>query len=105
MTTPAAEPRATELVALLGRIAQLLTAAEPHSEAPESTAADRPSRVLLKVEEAAQALGIGKTKAASLVSSGQLESVKIGRLRRVHVESVARYAARLVVEQSTDHVG
>jgi excisionase family DNA binding protein len=51
------------------------------------------------VEEAAEQLGVGRTTAWSLVRSGDLESVQIGRLRRVHVEAVAAYAAQLVARR------
>ncbi|RTL64597.1 MAG: DNA-binding protein [Pseudonocardiaceae bacterium] len=53
-------------------------------------------RVLFTVAEAAEQLGIGKTTAYSFVSSGELESVQIGRLRRIHADSIAAFAARLV---------
>jgi excisionase family DNA binding protein len=39
--------------------------------------------VLLTVEEAARRLNIGRTTMYALVSSGAVESVTIGRLRRV----------------------
>ncbi|MFI9008835.1 helix-turn-helix domain-containing protein [Actinosynnema sp. NPDC053489] len=71
--------------------------AQPTVEVP--TQRHMPTRVLLTVEEAAERLGIGKTKAYTLVKSGDLESVLIGRLRRIHVDAIDRYAARLVAEQ------
>lgn len=55
-----------------------------------------PERVLLTVEEAAELLGIGRTFAWQLVRNGDLESVQIGRLRRIHVDAVRDYADRLV---------
>ena len=55
-----------------------------------------PERVLLTVEEAAEQLGIGRTTIFRLVRSGEIESVRIGRLRRIHVDAVKAYAARLV---------
>lgn len=61
-----------------------------------------PERVLLTVEEAADRLNIGKTKAYALVKSEDLASVTIGRLRRIHVDAVAAYAARLVAEQTAN---
>lgn len=47
--------------------------------------------VLLTVEEAAERLRIGRTTMYALVSSGAVESVKVGRLRRVPVEAVDAY--------------
>ncbi|MGH3611660.1 MAG: excisionase family DNA-binding protein [Pseudonocardia sp.] len=53
-------------------------------------------RVLLTVAEAAEQLGVGKTTTYALVRSGELESVLIGRLRRIHVDAVTAYATQLV---------
>nr|WP_245554710.1 helix-turn-helix domain-containing protein [Actinosynnema mirum] len=73
--------------------------ASPERQVPAQRPA--PVRVLLTVEEAAERLGIGKTKAYALVKAGSLESVLIGRLRRVHVDAIDHYTARLVAEQSS----
>lgn len=51
--------------------------------------------VLLTVEEAAQRLRIGRTSMYHLVSTGAIETVTIGRLRRVPAECLAEYVARL----------
>jgi excisionase family DNA binding protein len=51
--------------------------------------------VLLTVEEAAERLRIGRTTMYALVSSGAVESVKVGRLRRVPVEAVDAYVTVL----------
>ena len=59
------------------------------------TTAPAPVRFLLTVEEAAQNLGIGRTLMYSLVSSGQVESVTIGRLRRVPADALSAYVAAL----------
>lgn len=91
--------RAAQINALLTQLAGLLAevpgqANQTRSEIP----AARP-RVLLTVEEAAERLGIGKTKTYGFVMSGELESVMIGRLRRIHVDAIAVFAARLVADQ------
>lgn len=57
---------------------------------------DKPARVLLTVEEAAEALSIGRTTAFQLIRSGKLETVRIGRLRRVPVEALQQLAQDLV---------
>jgi excisionase family DNA binding protein len=44
--------------------------------------------VLLTVEDAAQALALGRTKVYELVESGALRSVKIGRARRIPVQAL-----------------
>ncbi|HJT04156.1 MAG TPA: helix-turn-helix domain-containing protein [Pseudonocardiaceae bacterium] len=60
-----------------------------------------PVRVLLTLEEAAERLHIGKTKTYALVKSGEIESVLIGRLRRIHIDAINSYAARLASQQTT----
>lgn len=86
--------RAAQLNALLANLAAILI------EAPNPLAvpATQP-RLLLTVDEAAEQLGVGRTTAWALVRSGDLESVQIGRLRRVHVDAVAAYAAQLSAKQ------
>ena len=54
-----------------------------------------PSRVILTVEQAAEALGIGRTFMYELIGSGEVESVLIGRLRRVPANALCDYVARL----------
>lgn len=56
-------------------------------------------RVVLTVEQAAQALGIGRTFMYELIGSGEVESVLIGRLRRVPADALADYVARLRVDK------
>jgi excisionase family DNA binding protein len=53
---------------------------------------------LLTAEQAAEMLNIGRCKVYDLLRTGELESVKIGRLRRIPVDNVHRFAARLVEE-------
>nr|WP_206441198.1 excisionase family DNA-binding protein [Streptomyces boncukensis] len=50
---------------------------------------------LLSVEEAARRLGVGRTVCYRLISSGELESVTVGRLRRVPADAVPEYVASL----------
>ncbi len=58
-----------------------------------------PTLALLTVEEAARRLGIGRTHCYGLISSGELESVTVGRLRKVPADAVPEYVTRL--RQST----
>lgn len=51
--------------------------------------------LLLTVEEAARLLRIGRTTAFALVNSGELESISLGRLRRIPAECVTAYINRL----------
>ncbi len=52
-------------------------------------------RVVLTVEEAAESLAIGRTLMYELISTGAVESVLIGRLRRVRAEALSDFVARL----------
>lgn len=58
------------------------------------TASDS-QRLLLRVEEAAERLGIGRTLMYELVSRGDVESVPVGRLRRIPAECLDEYVTRL----------
>jgi excisionase family DNA binding protein len=51
--------------------------------------------LLLTVGEAAERLRLGRTLVYRLISSGELESVTVGRLRRVPAECLAEYVASL----------
>lgn len=53
-------------------------------------------RLLLTAEEVAEALHIGRTRVYALMAAKEITSVKIGNLRRVPVDAVREYAARLV---------
>jgi excisionase family DNA binding protein len=51
--------------------------------------------VLLRVEEAAELLGLGRTKTYELVLSGELESVKVGKARRIPRAALEEFVERL----------
>ncbi|MET8297893.1 excisionase family DNA-binding protein [Streptomyces sp. NPDC005180] len=70
------------------------TKEHPADRAPAARAGD-PTLVLLTVEEAARRLQIGRTYCFRLIRTGQLESVPVGRLRRVPSEAVIAFAAQL----------
>ena len=52
-------------------------------------------RLLLTIEQAAQCLGIGRTLMYALVRDGNVESVQIGRLRRIPADALSRYVDQL----------
>ena len=54
-----------------------------------------PSRLLLKVEEVAEILNVGRSTAYHLVLTGEIESITVGRLRRVPAQAVSEYVDRL----------
>ena len=62
------------------------------------------ARLLLKPEEAAKVLAVGRTQVYALMASGQLESVQIGRLRRVPFAACERYVSSLQVARVTTTV-
>lgn len=55
--------------------------------------------LLVDVVEAGRRLSCGRTTICELIAAGQLESVKVGRLRRIPVEALDDYVARLRVKQ------
>lgn len=55
-------------------------------------------RVLLTAEEVAESLKIGRCKVYDLIRTGELQSIKIGRLRRIPVDSVHAFAQRMAAE-------
>jgi excisionase family DNA binding protein len=52
-------------------------------------------RLLFTVEQAAQRLGIGRTLMYALVKDSNVESVQIGRLRRIPADALSRYVDQL----------
>jgi|GEM_PF-366003 len=48
-------------------------------------------RSLLSVEEAAEALGVSRSTMYEVIKSGEIETVKIGRLRRVPADAIDAY--------------
>lgn len=60
----------------------------------EAQAGPRTPDRLLSIDEAAEALGIGRTLAYGLIGRGELRSVKAGRRRLVPSTAVSDYAAR-----------
>ena len=59
-----------------------------------TTAAGQP-RLLFTVEEAARALGIGRTRMFELIQAGSVETVLIGRLRRIPLDALDAFVSRL----------
>ena len=54
--------------------------------------------LLLRPEDAARALGVGRTKVYELMRSGALRSVRVGGLRRVPVAALNEFVTRLEEE-------
>ncbi|MFC0864628.1 helix-turn-helix domain-containing protein [Sphaerimonospora cavernae] len=58
------------------------------------------SPLLVRPEEAAKLLGIGRTKVYALMRCGALRSVRIDGLRRIPATALAEFVARLEQEQA-----
>ena len=54
-----------------------------------------PLPLVLTVEQAAERLGVGRAIMYALVSSGAVESVQIGRLRRVPADALVTFLDEL----------
>jgi excisionase family DNA binding protein len=52
-------------------------------------------QLLFRPDEAAQRLGIGRTKVYELMARGELHSVKIGAARRISATALADFVAGL----------
>lgn len=61
--------------------------------------------VLHRPEVAASRLGLGRTMVFRLIATGELQSVKIGRARRVPQSAIDSYIARLLAVQDDDQRG
>ena len=59
---------------------------------------DGMDRLLLTAEEVAEVLNVGRCKVYDLIRNGEIESIKIGRLRRIPVDNVRKFADRLIEE-------
>ncbi len=65
----------------------------PHEVIDLTVRAD--NRLLLTVDEAAERLGVGRTLMYELLGSGDIESVRLGRLRRIAPQALSNYVAAL----------
>ena len=58
--------------------------------------------LVLTMEDAAERLCIGRTLMYSLVQAGAIESVRIGRLRRVPAEALDAFVRQLQLHNAAD---
>jgi excisionase family DNA binding protein len=85
--------------------ASVCTTAKPTSVSQRATTATRRQpaetdggvvdKLLLTAEEAAEVLGIGRSKVYELIASHRLQSVKIGASRRIPADAVAAFVREL----------
>jgi excisionase family DNA binding protein len=57
------------------------------------------AKLLLTVDEAAQALSVGRTLVYDLLMCGEIPSIKIGAARRVPVGALEEYIRRLSAQE------
>ncbi|MGI8815429.1 MAG: excisionase family DNA-binding protein [Pseudonocardia sp.] len=67
---------------------------------PIATQIDRPPRLLLSVETAAELLSISRTRMFALIKTGEIHSIRVGRLRRIPADSLTEYVVHLSRVQS-----
>jgi excisionase family DNA binding protein len=60
------------------------------------------SNRLLTVEEAMEVLRVSRSHIYGLILKGELESIKIGRSRRIPADSLDDFIQRLVAQQGVD---
>ncbi|NTW41648.1 MAG: helix-turn-helix domain-containing protein [Cellulomonadaceae bacterium] len=60
----------------------------------QSTQIEDPQPVMLTIAEAAQRLSIGRSMLYELMASGAIESIHIGRLRRIPVDCLTDFVDR-----------
>jgi len=81
----------------IAQIAHLLGVSEDDLLTLMAARTDTPgdsTLIALTVEEAARRIGIGRTKMYEYVSSGEIPSVTLGRLRRIPAESVRDFLTK-----------
>jgi excisionase family DNA binding protein len=59
----------------------------------ESPQEGAPQRLLLRIPEAAETLGIGRTKIYELIATGELPTVRFGRAVRISVSTLQKWVA------------
>ena len=79
-----------------GRLERLAPSPNRPNDLPSATPVDRPpTRGLLRIQEAADWLGLSRRKVYELISRGELPSVCIGRSRRIAQTALESFVERL----------
>jgi excisionase family DNA binding protein len=66
----------------------------------QQTEDSMPEKLLLTPEEAFQVLSVGRAKGFQMISSGELPSIKVGRLRRVPIDQLRAWVEKRTQEQT-----
>ncbi|MFC2153115.1 helix-turn-helix domain-containing protein [Actinomycetota bacterium] len=72
----------------------------PDQDASTEGEEDEVEPLLYTTDEAARVVGIGRSKLYELMAAGKIESVHIGRSRRIPAEALADFVAALRQESS-----
>jgi excisionase family DNA binding protein len=91
------EPAMEQLMYRARDTAEALDATPVTADA--TSRAERPPRLLLTVEEAAERIGICRSNLFKLIRRGEIQSVKVGRLRRVTPAALEEFVQRLTAEE------
>jgi excisionase family DNA binding protein len=62
------------------------------------------SQMLLRAEEAARALGIGRSKLYALVAAGELPVIRIGRSTRIPAAALERWVEERTISRAGNPV-
>ena len=83
-------------IRISGNVSSLLFSLDAHGPAMNSIGegSDTARQELLTVEQTAEVLHVSRDRVSSLIRSGELRSVKIGRLRRIHRQVVTEFIAQ-----------
>ena len=57
-------------------------------------------KLLLSPDETCEVLGVKRSKLFKMLDTGEIPSIKVGRLRRIPVASLQEWVERQVVEQA-----
>jgi len=87
------------------KIQQLYTVQDEPTAQNEPVVSKSSEEPLMTTEQAQQKLRIGRTSFFGLLKSGQIDSIKIGKNRRVLRRSVDDFVERLMQEQTDSHLG
>lgn len=60
-------------------------------------------KLLLRVPEACDAIGVGRSRLYELMSAGEIDSVRIGRNRLIPVASLEQYVSRLTALNGSEN--
>ena len=60
------------------------------------------SKKLLNVNEAAAALGLGRSLVYTLVATGEIASIKIGRARRIPIGAIDEFILRRLEQEASN---